>query len=176
MERYVIMGVSGCGKSSIGAAFAAAVDGQFIDGDDLHPDANRVKMASGLPLNDEDRAPWLKRVGQTLQGATGTIVIGCSALKRSYRDLIRNHAGQQVMFLHLNGSPHVLAARMAARVGHFMPSSLLDSQLAALEPPEADEIAYSVDIDQTPQAILAELLRKTGRDERRQCCNIPDRP
>ena len=102
-------------------------------------------------------------VGQTLHGGTGTIVIGCSALIRRYRDLIRHHAGQPVMFLHLTGSRHVLAARMAARVGHFMPSSLLDSQLAALEPPEADETAISVDIDQTPQAILAELLHKTGR-------------
>lgn len=163
MDRYVIMGVSGCGKSSIGTAFAKAIAGQFIDGDDLHPDANRTKMALGQPLNDDDRAPWLVRVGQTLHGGTGTIVIGCSALKRRYRDLIRHHAGQPVMFLHLTGSQHVLAARMAARVGHFMPSSLLDSQLAALEPPEADETAISVDIDQTPQAILAELLHKTGR-------------
>ena len=163
MDGYVIMGVSGCGKSSIGAAFAAAIGGQFIDGDDLHPDANRAKMASGQPLNDEDRAPWLIRVGQALHGGTGIMVIGCSALKRHYRDLIREYAGQPVMFMHLTGSRQVLAARMAARVGHFMPSSLLDSQLAALEPPEADETAISVDIDQTPQAILAELLHKTGR-------------
>ena len=161
-QHYVIMGVSGCGKSSIGAAFAAAIGGQFIDGDDLHPDANRAKMASGQPLNDDDRAPWLIRVGQTLQTETGSIVIGCSALKRRYRDLIRAHAGQPVLFLHLTGSGHVLAARTAARIGHFMPASLLESQLAALQPPEPDEAAISVDIDQTPEAILAELLRKTG--------------
>ena len=161
-QHYVIMGVSGCGKSSIGAAFAAAIGGQFIDGDDLHPDANRAKMASGQPLNDDDRAPWLVRVGQTLHTGSGSIVIGCSALKRRYRDLIRAHAGQPVLFLHLTGSRHVLAARMAARTGHFMPASLLESQLAALQPPEPDEAAISVDIDQTPEAILAELLHKTG--------------
>ena len=163
MERFVIMGVSGCGKSSIGAAFAQAIGGQFIDGDDLHPDANRTKMASGLPLTDEDRAPWLIRVGQALQGGEGPIVIGCSALKRRYRDTIRECADQPVMFLHLSGSPAVLAARLAARKGHFMPPTLLDSQFAALEAPAEDEMAITVNIDQTPQAILTELLRGTKR-------------
>lgn len=161
MERFVMMGVSGCGKSSIGAAFAVAIGGKFIDGDDLHPDANRIKMASGQPLNDDDRAPWLVRVGQALHGGTGPIVIGCSALKRRYRDVIRDQAAQPVMFLHLTGSRKVLAARMAARKGHFMPASLLDSQLAALEPPMPDEAAITVDIDQTPHSMLAELLRRT---------------
>jgi gluconokinase len=163
MERFVIMGVSGCGKSSIGAAFAAAIGGKFIDGDDLHPDANRAKMASGQPLNDDDRAPWLVRVGLALHGDAGKIVIGCSALKRRYRDEIRTHAGQPVMFLHLSGSYAVLAARLAARKDHFMPPSLLDSQFAALEPPSDDELAVAVDIDQTPQAILAELLARTSK-------------
>jgi gluconokinase len=164
-ERFVIMGVSGCGKSSIGAAFAAAIGGKFIDGDDLHPAANRAKMAAGTPLTDEDRAPWLVKVGQSLRGGTGPIVIGCSALKRRYRDLIRAEAGQPVMFLHLAGSHEVLTKRMAARTGHFMPPSLLDSQLAALEPPTPDERAVTVDIDQTPQAIVAELLVKTRKDQ-----------
>jgi gluconokinase len=163
MERFVIMGVSGCGKSSIGAMFASAIGGKFIDGDDLHPAANRAKMASGHPLTDEDRAPWLVKVGQSLCGGTGTIIIGCSALKRHYRDLIRAEAGQPVMFLHLAGSRKVLAKRMVARTGHFMPPSLLDSQLAALEPPTADEHAVTADIDQTPQAIVSELLLRTGR-------------
>ncbi len=163
-ECSVIMGVSGCGKSSIGTAFAAAIGGKFIDGDDLHPDANRAKMASGHPLTDEDRAPWLVKVGQSLRGDTGPIVIGCSALKRRYRDLIRAEAGRPVMFLHLTGSRDVLAKRMAARTGHFMPPNLLDSQLATLEPPTDDEHAVTVDIDQTPQEILAELLAKTGKD------------
>lgn len=161
MEHYVIMGVSGCGKSLIGAAFAAAIGAEFIDGDDLHPDANRAKMAAGQPLSDDDRAPWLVSVGQALGGAKGSVVIGCSALKRRYRDVIRSQLAQPVMFLHLTGSRQVLTARLAARTGHFMPPALLDSQLAALEPPALDEAAIAVDIDQTPQAILAELLRKT---------------
>jgi gluconokinase len=158
MDRFVIMGVSGCGKSSVGAALATAIGGQFIDGDDLHPEANVAKMASGQPLNDTDRAPWLVRVGQALRGQDGRIIIGCSALKRRYRDTIRSEAGQQVIFLYLSGSPQVLAARMAARTGHFMPPSLLDSQLAALEPPMQDEASVQVDIDQTPKAIVDALL------------------
>ena len=162
MDRFVIMGVAGCGKSTVGAAFATAIGARFIDGDDLHPPANVAKMASGKPLDDQDRAPWLVRVGQALQGGAGPVVIGCSALKRRYRDVIRQEAGQPVMFLHLAGPRDVLLARMAARTGHFMPASLLDSQLAALEPPAADEAAISVNIDQSPQAVLADLCRKVG--------------
>lgn len=162
IQHFVIMGVSGCGKSSIGAAFAAAIRGLFIDGDDLHPTANVTKMASGQPLSDEDRAPWLVKVGQALQIGTGPVVIGCSALKRRYRDVIRAEADQPVMFVHLAGTQEVLLARMAVRTGHFMPASLLESQLAALEPPSLDEAAITVDIDQTPQAIVQEILGKTG--------------
>lgn len=162
IQHFVIMGVSGCGKSSIGAAFAAAIGGLFIDGDDLHPTANVTKMASGQPLSDEDRAPWLVRVGQALQIGAGPMVIGCSALKRRYRDVIRTVADQPVTFVHLAGTHEVLLARMAVRTGHFMPPSLLESQLAALEPPSLDEAAITVDIDQTPQAIVQEILGKTG--------------
>lgn len=163
IQRYVIMGVSGCGKSSIGAAFAVAIGGLFIDGDDLHPAANVAKMASGQPLGDADRAPWLIKIGQALQICTGPVVIGCSALKRRYRDVIRAEAGQPVMFVHLAGTQSVLLSRMAARTGHFMPPSLLESQLAALEPPGSDEAAVTVNIDQTPQAILQEILGKIGK-------------
>ena len=162
MDRFVIMGVAGCGKSTVGAAFAAVIGARFIDGDDLHPPPNVAKMASGKPLDDQDRAPWLVRVGQALQGGAGPVVIGCSALKRRYRDVIRQEAGKPVMFLYLAGSHEVLLARMAARTAHFMPTSLLDSQLAALEPPTADEAAISVNIDQSPQAVLADLCRKAG--------------
>lgn len=163
MERFVIMGVSGCGKSSIGAAFAATIGGQFIDGDDLHPAANVAKMAAGQPLNDDDRAPWLLKVGHALKTGTGPVIIGCSALKRRYRDVIRAEAAQPVMFLHLAGSREILLARMAARTGHFMPPSLLDSQLAALEPPTSDEAAITVDINQTAEAIVAELLERVAK-------------
>lgn len=159
MNCYVIMGVSGCGKSSIGAAFANAIGGQFIDGDDLHPASNRAKMASAQPLTDQDRAPWLTLVGRALQNQSSPIVIGCSALKRRYRDLIRAEAARPVMFVHLTGTPQVLASRMAARSGHFMPLTLLESQLATLEPPMPDEAAITVDIDQTPQAVLADVLQ-----------------
>ena len=168
MECYVIMGVSGCGKSSVGAAFAAAIDGKFIDGDDLHPVGNRAKMASGQPLDDDDRAPWLLRVGQALGAHTSPVIIACSALKLRYRDRVRAHAGKPVVFIHLTGSRQVLAARMATRKGHFMPPSLLDSQLAALEPLTPQEAGISVDIDQTPKEILAELLRRTGTDHHPQ--------
>ena len=152
--NYVVMGVSGCGKSTVGAAFAAAIGGRFIDGDDLHPPENVAKMSAGVPLTDADRWPWLTLVGATL---TGDGVVGCSALKRAYRDRIRAVAGP-VRFLHLAGSKAVIAARMAARPGHFMPLGLLDSQFAALEPPGPDEDAVTVDIDQSLDAIVAALL------------------
>lgn len=168
IQCYVIMGVSGCGKSSVGAAFATAIGGNFIDGDDLHPAGNRAKMASGQPLDDDDRGPWLVRVGQALSARAGPVVIACSALKLRYRDRVRAHAGKPVIFIHLTGSRQVLAARMATRKGHFMPPSLLDSQLAALEPLTPHEAGISVDIDQTLQDIVAELLRQTRTDHRPQ--------
>ena len=164
MAKYVVMGVSGCGKTLIGAGYAAAIGARFIDGDDLHPAANVAKMAAGMALQDADRAPWLAKVGRTLGLHTGDTVIACSALTRAYRDIIRAEAGGSVMFLLLQGRRDVIAARMAARKGHFMPQSLLDSQFATLELPQADETAVSVDIDQTSQAIIAEFLSLTGKN------------
>lgn len=156
--KYVVMGVSGCGKSAIGAGFADAIDGMFIDGDDLHSASNVAKMATGMPLTDEDRAPWLHDVGQTLAAHDGDVVIGCSALKRAYRDMIRQRAGGPVKFLHLHGDKAVIVKRMSEREGHFMPTALLDSQFATLELPQVDEDAITVDIDQTPSDIISELL------------------
>lgn len=127
MRRFVVMGVSGCGKTSIGMAFAATIKGRFIDGDDLHPEANPQRMAAGTPLTDADREPWLRRVGAALRKVEAPTVIGCSALRRRYRDIIRAEAGGPVQFLHLAGTRDLLARRMAAREGHFMPASLLDS-------------------------------------------------
>lgn len=158
IKRFVIMGVSGCGKSSIGACFAMQIGATFVDGDDLHPATNISKMAAGTPLDDADRAPWLAAVGQTFAENTLPLVVGCSALKRSYRDIIRNHAGGSVAFLHLGGLRDLILARVNEREHHFMPSALLDSQFATLEPPGADENAVHVDIDQTPDAIVAELV------------------
>jgi gluconokinase len=157
-RRVVIMGVSGCGKSSVGAGLAARLGLNYRDGDDLHPPENVAKMRVGMPLTDADRWPWLDRVGQVLL-AEAPVIVGCSALKRAYRDRIRTAAGGPVTFVHLAGSQEVIAARMALRQGHYMPLSLLDSQFAALEPPAAEE-AITVSIDQPLEAIVADILRQ----------------
>ena len=157
-RRVVIMGVSGCGKSSVGAGLAARLGLNYRDGDDLHPPENVAKMRAGMPLTDADRWPWLDRVGQVLL-AEAPVIVGCSALKRAYRDRIRTAAGGPVTFVHLDGSQEVIAARMALRQGHYMPLSLLDSQFAALEPPAAEE-AITVSIDQPLEAIVADILRQ----------------
>lgn len=141
---------------------ARGLGARFIDGDDLHPVENLAKMASGHPLTDADRAPWLDKVGSVLADDTPTVV-GCSALKRVYRDRIIRRAGARVMFLHLAGSRAVIATRMTARAGHFMPPALLDSQFAALEPPGPDEDAITVDIDQPFDVIVASLIDRIGR-------------
>ncbi|MEM9431730.1 MAG: gluconokinase [Pseudomonadota bacterium] len=148
MARYVLMGVSGCGKTTVGEALAARTGLAFVDGDTLHPAANIAKMARGEPLDDADRAPWLGDVGAALAASEGPMAIGCSALKRRYRDLIRARAGGAVHFLHLDAPRAVLAVRVASREGHFMPPSLLDSQFAALEPLGPDEDGARIDIDQ----------------------------
>lgn len=159
-DKVIVMGVSGCGKSTFGQALAAALGLAFSDGDDLHPAANISKMAAGQPLSDADRAPWLAQVGQHL-AADGGRVIACSALKRAYRDSIRSHAPDAV-FVHLHGARDILAARMTTRPGHFMPAALLDSQLATLELPAPDERAVQVDIALPPQGQLAEVMAALG--------------
>lgn len=158
MRRAVVMGVAGCGKSRVGAALAARLGAAWRDGDDLHPPGNIAKMARGAPLTDADRMPWLALVGATLRAAEGPVLIGCSALKRCYRDAIREAAGTPVAFVHLAGTRPLIAARMAAREGHFMPLSLLDSQFAALEPLAPDETGVTVAIDAAPDAVVAAAL------------------
>ncbi|SDZ50004.1 gluconate kinase, SKI family [Jannaschia faecimaris] len=152
---YVVMGVSGCGKSTVGKGLAQALGGTFIDGDDLHPKANIEKMSAGTPLTDEDRWPWLQAVGESLRQGEPPRVVACSALKRVYRDRIIAAAGLPVVFAHLHGSYAVLSDRMSKRDGHFMPTKLLDSQLATLEMPGTDERAVTLDIDQPPEALIA---------------------
>lgn len=142
--RLVVMGVAGCGKSSVGAALAARLGIPYRDGDDLHPAENVARMRAGTPLTDADRWPWLDRVARVLR-QEAPVIIGCSALKRAYRDRIRAGAGGPVTLVHLSGSRALIAARMATRQGHYMPLSLLDSQFAALEAPGPDE-AITVDI------------------------------
>lgn len=145
MTRFVLMGVAGCGKSSVGQALSANCAIDFIDGDDLHPQSNIDKMAGGQPLTDDDRAPWLMDVGRSLEGNVGPIVIGCSALKRSYRDWIRQQVSTPVHFLHLMATQVVLTDRMSARDSHFMPPSLLNSQIATLEQLHPDEDGIEID-------------------------------
>ena len=159
MRLYVLMGVSGCGKTSVGEALADSTDITFFDGDDLHPAENIAKMSRGAPLNDADRAPWLAEVGRKLAGHEDRVVIGCSALKRSYRDIIRDTAGEPVMFLHLAAPRAVLAKRVADRPGHFMPAALLDSQFAALEQLHADEAGVVISIDQPLAGVIADTRR-----------------
>ena len=150
----VVMGVASCGKTSVGEALAAALAADFIEGDRLHPPANVAKMSAGIPLTDDDRWPWLGLVGDALRGASGRIA-SCSALKRAYRERIASAAGRPVWFVFLDGSPALLEQRIAARKNHFMPPSLLASQLAALERPAPDEPAWAFDIASPVDEIVA---------------------
>ena len=160
---YVIMGVSGAGKSLIGASLARELDVEFVEGDDLHPPHNVKRMAAGIPLTDDDRHGWLLAIAARLREAKrkGTgLVVSCSALKRKYRDLLRSAGDADVRFVYLVGSRALLSKRMANRRGHFMPSSLLDSQLAILEEPSPDERAWVCDIAELPDAIVADLVAR----------------
>ena len=141
----IVMGVAACGKTTVGEALAAKLHAQFVEGDTLHPPSNVAKMSAGHPLTDEDRWPWLAQVGASLKGNKG-IVASCSALKKIYRQRIVESAGRPVSFILLNGDKAILQKRIADRKGHFMPASLLDSQLATLEIPGADENAITIDI------------------------------
>lgn len=156
--RVVVMGVSGAGKSTIGALIAARLGVPFVDGDSLHPLENVRKMAGGTPLDDADRAPWLRRIGEALAEADGGLVVACSALKSAYRDLIRDSCPDAV-FVHLSGTRDVLAGRLEGRSDHFMPASLLDSQLEALEPLGPSERGVVVDIAAPVDAVVAEALQ-----------------
>lgn len=160
----VLMGVAGCGKTTVAATLAARSGWPFAEGDALHPQANIEKMAAGRPLTDEDRRPWLARVADWIDerldaGESG--IVTCSALKRSYRDLV-NRRGTGVAFVYLAGSKETVAARLAARQGHFMPPSLLESQLAALEEPGPDEPVLRVDIGPPPAEIAQVILDHFG--------------
>lgn len=142
----VIMGVAGSGKTVVGSRLASRLKVPFIDGDDLHPQANIDKMSAGHPLDDKDREPWLITIGQWLHDHRETgAVATCSALKRSYRDLLR-HACPGVPFIHLTGSRDLIVARVSGREGHFMPASLVDSQFETLEPLGPDEPGTTLDV------------------------------
>jgi gluconokinase len=153
----VVMGVCGCGKTTVGKALAAALGWRFFDADDFHPPANIEKMAAGIPLTDTDRWPWLDRLAAemgAIERAGGHAVLACSALRQAYRDRLAVAGG--VRFVHLRGDRATIAARVAARPGHYMPATLVDSQFAALELP-----AEAIDVDITlPVADQVAVVRR----------------
>ena len=157
------MGVAGSGKSTIADMFARQLGWTRIEGDDLHPPQNVAKMAAGMPLTDVDREPWLRLICERINQTDGNQVITCSALRRGYRDILRT-AEARVRFLHLSGSTEVLAARIGARTDHFMPPSLLTSQLDALEPLTPDEDGVVVDVQGTPADIVTRALQALDLD------------
>lgn len=155
----VVMGVAGSGKTVVGSALAARLGVPFRDADSFHPQANIDKMASGHPLDDEDRAPWLQAIGEWLAGRRGQgAVVTCSALKRKYRDALRDAAGD-IPFLHLEGPREVVARRVADRADHFMPASLVASQYAALEPLEPDEAGLRADFTRPVEDLVDQFAR-----------------
>lgn len=163
--RLVVMGVSAAGKSTVGRALAALLHSGYRDADDLHAAASIAKMSAGLPLTDEDRLPWLTRVGAELaqaERADASLVVACSALRRSYRDALRAQA-PSTRFVHLTASRSVLAARVAARTGHFMPASLLDTQLEVLEPLHDDESGVAVDVEPPVLDIVTSVVAELQR-------------
>lgn len=154
-ELLVVMGVSGAGKTRFGRALAAAIEWDFADADDYHPPANIAKMRAGRPLDDSDREPWLAALRAEIDRRAGQgrpLVLACSALKQRYRAVLEGGAPTRVRFIHLDGPPELIAARLADRAGHYMPPSLLSSQLAALEPPGD---ALRVDISYATEAQVA---------------------
>jgi gluconokinase len=168
----VVMGVSGAGKTLIGEALASAIGARFIEGDQLQPPENVARMAAGLPLTDELRAGWLERVGAEIAAARAAgvpAVAACSALKRAYRDRLRK-LNPSLVFIHLELDPETARARVATRKGHFMPASLVDSQFATLEPPDLDELAFSLNalrpvedlVDRAASFIRNNLKKRTA--------------
>ncbi|WP_183755985.1 MULTISPECIES: gluconokinase [unclassified Rhizobium] len=158
----VVMGVSGCGKTSVGKLLAYDLGYLFIEGDSKHSDASIEKMSNGIPLTDEDRLPWLMSLGREM-AANRQVVVSCSALKRSYRDVLRNGAGTPLSFVFLHGGTKTLAARIAARNEHFMPLSLLESQLETLEPPTDEHDVITIEIDQPFEHIVSTVITYAGK-------------
>jgi gluconokinase len=158
--HVVVMGVSGCGKTTVGEGVAEVVGWRFAEGDAYHPRSNIDKMASGEALTDEDRQPWLERLASWIgeQEAAGrSSVLSCSALRRSYRDVLRSGA-PDVRFVHLHGDRSILEERLSTRAGHFFPARLLDTQLATLEELAPDEAGVVVDLDLTPEEQIAQAV------------------
>ncbi len=162
-RRIVVMGVAGCGKSSVASALARALGAVYQDGDAYHPPKNIEKMSSGIPLADTDRWPWLDAVADAMRVSPGPVVMACSALRRTYRDRLRGGVGSDVFFAFLDGDLALISGRIAARDGHFMPPSLLQSQFDTLERPAADEWALAVDISGDIDASVMQILQHLRR-------------
>ena len=160
MPLVVVMGVTGSGKSTVGIALAERLGVPFADADDFHSPENVAKMRAGTPLDDNDRLPWLRAIAAWLREQRDAVVT-CSALKRAYRDILRDGA-PDVLFLHLDGDKETVRQRVAGRAGHFMPSSLVDSQFAALEPLAADERGVVVDFARPVAEIVDEVASVTS--------------
>jgi gluconokinase len=158
LRLFIVMGVAGCGKSSIGEALAHATRENFMDGDHFHPKANIDKMSSGKPLSDDDRWPWLQIVAKEMAAREGIVFAGCSALKKTYRETLTETAREPVGFIFLDGSRELIGSRMAAREGHFMPTKLLDSQFATLERPDDSELVVRVDINAKREEVVKDIL------------------
>lgn len=161
-DIFVVMGVSGCGKSTVGMQLADTLKLPFLEGDLLHPERNVARMAAGVALSDEDREGWLQALAERLRQAHTAgqgLVLSCSALKRAYRDILRGGA-PGLRFIYLHGDYPLLAARMSARTGHYMPLSLLTSQLDTLEAPDVEENAQSFDVACRPEDIVAAVLTR----------------
>jgi gluconokinase len=157
----VVMGVSGSGKSTVGAALAQRLRVPFADADDFHPPANVAKMSAGHPLDDDDRHPWLESIGEWLALHRDGGVMSCSALKRKYRDQLRRHCAE-IEFLHLAGTVETIGRRQASRPGHFMPATLLASQFQTLEPLEPDEHGIAIDVNQSIDSIIESYVSTTN--------------
>jgi gluconokinase len=161
----IIMGVSGSGKTTVGLRLAETCALDFVDGDDLHSPEARAKMASGAPLNDEDRWPWLDRIGAALadpEKHPAGLIVACSALRRVYRDRLRARAGPALRFLFLAGDKALMRERVGRRKGHYMPASLVDSQFAALEDPRGETDVVTLAADADLDAALPDTLRRLG--------------
>jgi gluconokinase len=161
----VVMGVSGCGKSSVGERIAMAFQCEFVEGDALHPAANIEKMSAGIPLTDDDRWPWLDAIGRKISESRTrreSLVVSCSSLRKVYRDRLRSAAGGRLCFVFLEGPREVLEARMRVRPGHFMPASLLDTQLATLEVPTGEPGVITIDLRLSLDEIVSEALSGLG--------------
>jgi len=161
-QRVCVMGVAGAGKTVVGSLLARALGVAYLDGDDVHPEENKRRMAQGIPLDDDDRRGWLATIAARLAAArqTGTgLVVSCSALKRAYRDVLRS-ADADLRFVHLTGDRALIAQRLSQRVGHYMPASLLESQLATLEPPAPDERAWTLDVAGSPESLVQQIVTR----------------